>query len=74
MNRMELDKGEMLVTLETSNDEEELDYNIRIDVKSEGGYLDCCCVISLKNLLYSIKDIIPYELIADMKEDNRNEK
>ena len=72
MKRMELDKGKILVTLETSGDEE-LDHNIRIDVSSEGGYLDCCCIISLKNLLYSIKDIIPYEWISDMKEDKRNE-
>ena len=54
--------------------EEELDNNINIDALSEGGYSGCGCTISLKNLLYKIKDIIPYEWISDMKEDKRDEK
>lgn len=69
------DEGDgVKVTLETSDDEEELDYNINIDALSEGGYSGCGCTISLKNLLYKIKDIIPYEWISDMKEDKRDEK
>lgn len=67
------DEGDGIkVTLDTS--EEELDYDINIDFLSECDYLCCGCTLSLKNLLYRIKDIIPYEWIADMKEDKNNEK
>lgn len=55
------------VTLDTSDDEEKLDYDISIDAVSEGGYSGCYCTISLKDLIYKIKDIIPYEWIAEVK-------
>ena len=62
------------VTLDTSEDKEELDYDISINTLSEEGHSGYYCTLSLKNLLYRIKDIIPYEWIADMKEDKKNEK
>ena len=69
------DEGEGIkVTLDTSEDEEELDYDISIDAVSEGGYSGCFCTMSLKDLFYKIKGIIPYEWIADIKEDKENDK
>lgn len=68
-------KGDGLqVTLDTSYDKEEIDYDIGIDAVSEGGYSGIYYEISLKDLFYKIKNIIPYEWIADIKEDKRNEK
>ena len=69
------DEGEGIkVTLDTSEDEEELDYDISIDAVSEGGYSGCFCTMSLKDLFYKIKDIIPYEWLADIKEVKENDK
>ena len=75
------DEGEGIkVTLDTSDDEEELDYDISIDAVSEGGYSGCFCTMSLKDIIYKIKDIIPYEWLlpyersADIKEDKENDK
>ena len=69
------DEGEGIkVTLDTSDDEEKLDYDISIDAVSEGGYAGYDCKMSLKELIYKIKDIIPYEWIADIKEDKKNDK
>ena len=62
------------VTLETPESKEELDYEIYIDAAAEAGYAGCDCTMSLKDLIYKVKDIIPYEWIADIKEDKRNEK
>ena len=55
------------VTLDTSHEKEEVDYDIYIDAETEAGYSGCDCTISLKDLIYKIKDIIPYEWIADIK-------
>ena len=69
------DEGEGIkVTLDTSEDEEELDYDISIDAVSEGGYSGCFCTMSLKDLFYKIKDIIPYEWLEDIKEGKENDK
>ena len=69
------DEGEGIkVTLDTSDDEEKLDYDISIVAVSEGGYAGYCCTMSLKEMIYKIKDIIPYEWIADIKEDKKNDK
>ena len=69
------DEGEGIkVTLDTSEDGEQLDYDIGIDAVSEGGYAGYYCTMSLKDLIYKIKDIIPYEWIADIKEDKKNDK
>ena len=66
------DEGEGIkVTLDTSDDEEKLDYDIIIDAVAEGGYSECFCTISLRDLFYKIKDIIPYEWIADIKEGKK---
>ena len=63
-------KGDGLqVTLDTSYDKEEIDYDIGIDAVAEGGYSGIYYEISLKDLFYKVKDIIPYEWIADIKED-----
>lgn len=67
------DEGDgVQVTLDTSEDKEELDYDINIYGVSEGGYAGYDCTMSLKDLIYKIKDIIPYEWISDIKE--RQEK
>lgn len=69
------DEGEGIkVTLDTSEDVEKVDYDIGIVAVSEGGYAGYCCKISLKDFIYKIKDIIPYEWIADIKEDKKNDK
>ena len=69
------DKGDGIkVTLEAPENKEELDYEIYIDAVADSGCTGCDCTMSLKDLIYKIKDIIPYEWIADMKEDKRNEK
>ena len=68
------DEGDGIeVTLDTS-ESEKADYDINIHAVSEGGYVDYCCTMSLKDLFYRIKDIIPYEWLADIKEDKKNDK
>ena len=69
------DEGEGIkVTLDTSEDDEELDYDINIEAVSEGGYAGYSGTLSLKELIYKIKDIIPYEWLADIKEGKENDK
>lgn len=69
------DEGEgVKVTLDTSENGEKLGYDINIVAEAEGGYSSCCCKIPLKDLIYKIKDIIPYEWIADIKEGKENDK
>ena len=69
------DEGEGIkVTLDTSEYKEGIDYDISIDAVSEGGYSGCFCTMSLKDLFYKIKDIIPYEWLADIKEGKENDK
>ena len=67
------DEGEGIkVTLDTSDDE--LDCDIFIDAVSEGGHSGYDCTMSFKDLFYKIKDIIPYEWLADIKEEKENDK
>ena len=62
------------VTLETPENKEELDYEIYIDAAAEAGYAGCDCTMSLKDLIYKIKDIIPYEWLADIKEEKESDQ
>ena len=62
------------VTLDTSDDVERVDYDITIDAVLDAGYSGYACTMSLRDLFYKIKDIIPYEWIADIKEGNKNDK
>ena len=68
------DEGEGIkVTLDTS-DSEKVDYDIGIDAVSEGGYSGYYCKMSLKDFIYKINDMIPYEWLDDIKEGKENDQ